>query len=87
MREQDGWQGGRMQSLAAEQEYPVRPWAEDGCHAFIRSLRRCCGIHTSCAIATVKGLHCLRWSLAFSGFLIMYYYYVLSCMLHFQHTF
>ena len=26
MREQDDWQGGRMQSLVAEQEYPVRPW-------------------------------------------------------------
>ena len=57
-----------MQSLAAEQEYPVRPWAEDDCRAFIRSLCRCCGINTSCAIATVKGLHCLRWPLSFSGF-------------------
>ena len=57
-----------MQSLAVEQEYPVRPWAEDGCRAFVRSLRRCCGIHDSCAFATVKGLHCLRWTLAFSGF-------------------
>ena len=45
MREQDDWQGGRMQSLAAEQEYPVRPWAEDGYRAFIRSLRRWCGMH------------------------------------------
>ena len=26
MREQDDWQEGRMQSLAVEQEYPVRPW-------------------------------------------------------------
>ena len=26
MREQYDWQGGRMQSLAADQEYPVRPW-------------------------------------------------------------
>ena len=40
-----------MQSLAAEQEYPVRPWAEDGCRAFIRSLCPRCGIHISCAVA------------------------------------
>ena len=57
-----------MQSLAAEQDYPVRPRAEDGCRAFIHSLCRCCGMHTSCAIPTVKGLCCLRWPLAFSGF-------------------
>ena len=68
MREQDDWQEGRMQSLAVEQEHPVRPWAEDGCRAFIRSLRRCCGIHNSCAFATAKGLHCLRCPLACSGF-------------------